>query len=317
MARLGVTPDDMVFSFIGTFATYEGLPDLAQAAAMLRDRGYRFKLLMVGDGPHFAPVAEYVAQHGLGDVVIMTGRVPFTDVPDYYSITDIAVFPRTPLPVTEMVSPLKPFEAMAMGKLVISSDVAALAEIVRHGETGLTFRMGSVAALADVMAEALDDPARAARIAAVGREWTLRERTWDATAAKVADAWAELGLVLGSTTGRRSRPRSAPRPGAEAARQRPESSPIASTITLLRNWPGFSRANGLWGTRNTTTSARSCASSIPTSATLGNVASSGGSASTIGSHTRICVSDSRASSSTISSAGLSRRSSTSALYAIP
>ena len=87
------------------------------------------------------------------DVVILTGRIPFGQVPQYYSLIDVAVFPRQGIAVTEIVSPLKPFEAMAMGKPVIASNVAALAEIVTPGETGWLFQKNDVQALVQELAQ--------------------------------------------------------------------------------------------------------------------------------------------------------------------
>ncbi|MDO5663317.1 MAG: glycosyltransferase, partial [Brachybacterium sp.] len=131
-ASLGVT-DTRVIGYVGTIADYEGLGLLLAAARELRRTREDFHVLIVGDGAVLEDLREQVRADGLTDVVTFTGRVPHEDVERYYSIIDITPFPRLPLPVCEMVSPLKPFEAMAMGKAVIASDVAALAEIVTPG----------------------------------------------------------------------------------------------------------------------------------------------------------------------------------------
>ena len=109
----------------------EDLDYLLEAARELKRRGEQgFSILIVGDGAMLPRLRELATELELDDVVIFTGRVPHSEVEDYYSVVDIAPFPRKSLPVTEMVSPLKPFEAMAMNKLIISSDVAALDEIM-------------------------------------------------------------------------------------------------------------------------------------------------------------------------------------------
>jgi glycosyltransferase involved in cell wall biosynthesis len=122
----------------------------------------------------------------------MTGRVGPEVVPQYYSIIDVAVFPRKPSAVTETVSPLKPLEAMAMGKPVVASNVAALAEMVVDGETGLLFQKGDVTALASTLARLSHDPALADRLGAAGRRFVESERTWASTARAVTAAYGQL-----------------------------------------------------------------------------------------------------------------------------
>ena len=80
--------------------------------------------------------------------------------------------------VSQLVTPLKPYEAMAMERAVVVSDLPALREMVSPGETGLTFRAEDAAHLADVLGGLLDDPALRARLGRQGREWVLANRTW-------------------------------------------------------------------------------------------------------------------------------------------
>ncbi|WP_439634185.1 glycosyltransferase, partial [Glycocaulis sp.] len=109
-----------------------------------------------------------------------------------YSLVDIAPFPRKPWEVCEVVSPLKPFEAMAMEKAVIVSDVRALAEIVEHEERGLQFAKGSTQALADALERLILDPALRAQLGAEARRWVLAHRTWDVAGARVADVYRKV-----------------------------------------------------------------------------------------------------------------------------
>ena len=108
----------------------------------------------------------------------MPGRVPHEEVAVYYSLIDIAPFPRKPQPVTEMVSPMKPLEALAMEKAVVVSSVAALTEMIADGETGLVFAKGDVASLAEVLDRLIGDRGLRARLGRNGRDWAVRQRTW-------------------------------------------------------------------------------------------------------------------------------------------
>ena len=112
------------------------------------------------------------------DVVTFTGRVPHEEVARYLSIFQITPFPRLPLPVCELISPIKPFESMAMGKAVISSSVAALTEIVEADVRGLVFEKGDADDLAAKIRTYLDDPALRERLGRQAREWVLAERDW-------------------------------------------------------------------------------------------------------------------------------------------
>lgn len=191
MQQLGLG-DEIVFGFIGSFAPYEGLIDICQAALRLRDRGIRFKMLLVGDGEAFAEVKSFRDRHGLADHVLMTGRVSFTDVPRYYSVMDVSLCPRIPVPITEIVSPLKPFEAMAMAKPVVGSDVAAVAEIIDHGRTGWLFRKGDLDSLVELLAMLANDPGSIADAGVAARAFVEQHHQWKMIAHKIVAVWDTL-----------------------------------------------------------------------------------------------------------------------------
>jgi glycosyltransferase involved in cell wall biosynthesis/SAM-dependent methyltransferase len=185
--RLGIPGDVPVIGYIGTFVDYEGLPDLALACALLKRRGVAFRLLLVGNenasGQDRGPITEEIASiaraEGFSEWLIMPGRVPHEEVEKYYSLIDIAPFPRRPLPVCEMVSPMKPLEALAMEKAVLVSSVRALTEMVAEGRTGRVFEKGNIAALADVLHDMIEQPAQRQTLGREGRRWVSEERTWD------------------------------------------------------------------------------------------------------------------------------------------
>ncbi len=185
-ASLGIPDGVPVIGYIGTFVDYEGLEDLAAACGLLKQRGVSFRLLMVGNenasaqgrGPITEQIIEVAAQYGFSDWLILAGRVPHEEVEAYYSLVDVAPFPRKPLPVCEMVSPMKPLEALAMEKAVVVSSVRALVEMIADGKTGLVFEKGSVESLATTLDRLIQSPALRAQLGVAGRQWVERERTW-------------------------------------------------------------------------------------------------------------------------------------------
>lgn len=183
-----------VIGYIGSIVDYEGLDYLIEAVAALDAKGIEqeFSVLIVGDGAALEGIRELSDAHGLSDrIVKFTGRVPHEEVEDYYSIIDIAPFPRKSLPVTEMVSPLKPFEAMAMNKIVLSSDVAALAEIVEEGVNGHLFEKDNVEDLALQLERLLS---YGSVTSMKPREWVIQNRSWD----KITETLDELYRTLTS-----------------------------------------------------------------------------------------------------------------------
>ena len=195
-AELGVT-GTTVIGYVGTIADYEGLNLLVEAAGRLRQSRDDFHVLVVGDGAVLEDLQEQVSRDGLTDVVSFLGRVPHEDVERYYSLIDIAPFPRLPRLVTEMVSPLKPFEAMAMGKAVVASDVGALAEIVTPDLNGLLHTKGDADSLTEVLATLLDDRERIAQLGRQAREWVVEHRDWRKLAPQIAEIYQDIAEELG------------------------------------------------------------------------------------------------------------------------
>jgi glycosyltransferase involved in cell wall biosynthesis/tetratricopeptide (TPR) repeat protein len=176
-AQLGVD-GKAVIGYAGGLVDYEGLDLLLDAVAQMHSRRADFHVLIVGDG-HYQRVLQTAADRlRLGDVVTFAGRVPHDQVGRYLSLFDIAPFPRLPLPVCELVSPIKPFESMAMEKAVVVSNVAALTEIVRDGVTGLVFRKGDSRDLARTIERLLDSAALRVQLGRAAGTWVRTERDW-------------------------------------------------------------------------------------------------------------------------------------------
>lgn len=191
-AQLGFA-DKTVIGYVGGLVDYEGVDLLIEAVALLRSaRSDDFRVLIVGDGANERRIRQVTAEHRLMDVVTFTGRVPHSEVNRYLSLVDIAPFPRLPLPVCELISPIKPFESMAMGKAVIASDVAALAEIVEDGRTGRLFAKGDAAHLARLLAELIDDADQRRILGAAARDWVVRERDWQSITSIVNEVYEDV-----------------------------------------------------------------------------------------------------------------------------
>jgi glycosyltransferase involved in cell wall biosynthesis len=190
--QLGLA-DKVVIGYVGSVLDYEGIGLLVEAAELLGSRRSDFRVLIVGDGAEREQFERLAVARGVRDIVLFTGRVPHHEVERYYSVIDVAPFPRLPLPVCEMVSPLKPFEAMAMGKAVIASDVKALAEIVDDGVTGLLHTKGDALDLARKLELVLDNRGLAFTLGEAGRKWVKAERDWTVISERISEAYLSLG----------------------------------------------------------------------------------------------------------------------------
>ena len=177
-AELGIAPDAVVIGYAGSVVRYEGLDFVIEAMDRLRKRGVGpFHLLLIGDGRELAALKALAAERNLRDLCTFTGRVPRDRIEALFRVIDIAPLPRRSLPVTELVPPLKPFEAMAAGKAVVVSSTAAIAETVIDGQTGLVVEKNSIAALADALQRLIEDADLRARLSRQGRDWVLENRT--------------------------------------------------------------------------------------------------------------------------------------------
>lgn len=179
-ARLGLT-DATVIGFIGSFYAYEGLDLLLDALPQIIAKLPDARVLLVGGGPQDAALKAQAQRLGLTDKVVFTGRVPHTEVQSYYDLVDVLAYPRHSMRLTELVTPLKPLEAMAQGRLLVASDVGGHKELVRHGETGILFKAGSVNSLAQSITDLLSQRERWPELRQAGRRFVETERNWAAS----------------------------------------------------------------------------------------------------------------------------------------
>ncbi len=170
--------ESITIGYVGSIVDYEGLDDLITASYQLLNAGYKFNLLIVGDGAALDNLKYQVSSLGIEKHVFFTGRVPHEDIVKYYSLIDIAPFPRKAIEVCELVSPLKPFEAMALEKCVIGSDVNAIKEFIIDGVNGYLFKKDDTNSLRDILATLIDNPKLRYNVMGKSREWVSSNRTW-------------------------------------------------------------------------------------------------------------------------------------------
>ncbi len=184
--------DALVLGFIGSFYAYEGL-DLAIAALPeILTTMPNARLLLVGGGPQEAALKQQAAQLNVAHAVVFVGRVPHQEVNRYYDLVDVLLYPRHPMRLTELVTPLKPLEAMAQGRLLIASDVGGHKELIRDGDTGLLFKSGDAVALVASLQRLLALRAQWDDIRQRARAFVEQERNWARSVAHYAPVYERL-----------------------------------------------------------------------------------------------------------------------------
>jgi len=168
-----------VVSYIGTFAPFEGVPNLVRALVeLIRSGRDDLRGLIVGQGRCYEECRSIAADAGLENEILHPGRVPHREVQSAYSISDILVYPRLRQRMTELVTPLKPLEAMAMGKAVVATDVGGLKELIEHEATGLLCPAEEPAALQQAIGRLAADPGLRAELGARARRHVCDHRQW-------------------------------------------------------------------------------------------------------------------------------------------
>ena len=194
--ELGIRDGEIVVGYISTFTGYEGITTLIDAAAELIGRGRRVRVLLVGDGEERKALEARARTMGIADRVVFAGRVRHDQVLAYYGLIDVFVVPRTDDRVSRLVTPLKPYEAMATERALIVSDVPALREMIVEGVTGLTFEPGNAENLASVIDGLLVDPERRRAMGADARAWVSANRTWRANCERFRAMFERLSLSI-------------------------------------------------------------------------------------------------------------------------
>lgn len=189
--KLGLEGGDIV-GFIGSFYDYEGLDDLIAAMPALIAARPDARLLLVGGGPMEAMLRSQAASSPVADKIHFIGRVPHDEVERYYSLIDILAYPRKAMRLTELVTPLKPLEAMAQRRLVAASDVGGHRELIEDGVTGTLFPPDDPAALAHALTRLFENRGGWATRRDVARVFVERDRNWSSNVSRYEPVYKRL-----------------------------------------------------------------------------------------------------------------------------
>jgi glycogen synthase len=189
-AELGLTGD--IVGYVGSFYDYEGLDDLIAAMPALVAQRPDAKLLLVGGGPMEAALKAQVAASPAKDRIVFVGRVPHEQVERYYGLIDVLAYPRKRMRLTDLVTPLKPLEAMAQGRLVAASDVGGHRELIADGETGTIFAPDSPPAIAAALAALFEARETWDARRATARAFVAAERDWATNIARYEPVYQRL-----------------------------------------------------------------------------------------------------------------------------
>ena len=181
-----------ILGFIGSYYAYEGLILLLHALPKIIAGNPDIHLLLVGGGPQEEELKSLTDQLELNDIVTFTGRVPHNQVSKYYNLVDIFVYPRLHMRLTDLVTPLKPLEAMAQGKLVLASDVGGHKELIRDGENGRLFSADSADSLAETALNLIHNREQWENLITTGRRYVEDERNWPVSVSRYQELYSRL-----------------------------------------------------------------------------------------------------------------------------
>ena len=190
-AKLGLEGADVV-GFIGSFYDYEGLDDLIAAMPRLVRARPRARLLLVGGGPMEQALRAQAMASPFADHIVFVGRVPHDQVEHYYAQVDVLAYPRKAMRLTDLVTPLKPLEAMAQGRLVAASSVGGHRELIEDGVTGTLFAPDDPAAIAQALAGMFADRGFWDERRIVARDFVERERNWSSNILRYEPVYQRL-----------------------------------------------------------------------------------------------------------------------------
>jgi len=189
--KLGLQ-DMRLIGFIGSFYAYEGLDVLLRALPAMLAGLPDLRVLLVGGGPQDAPLKQLAKDLKIEDKVVFTGRVPHEQVQQYYDLLDVLVYPRLSMRLTDLVTPLKPLEAMAQGRVLAASDVGGHLELIEHGKTGVLFKADDPHSLAENVGALLAARQQWPALRANGRHFVETERNWPISVARYKKIYAGL-----------------------------------------------------------------------------------------------------------------------------
>ena len=164
---------------------------LVSHGLMLLARRPKAHLLLVGGGPMEEALKAQAAASPVSERIHFIGRVPHHEVELYYGLIDILAYPRKKMRLTELVTPLKPLEAMAQRKLVVASNVGGHRELIEDGVTGTLFPAGDPQALADALDTLFANRPLWEQRRDLARAFVERDRNWSSNISSYMPAYQQ------------------------------------------------------------------------------------------------------------------------------
>ncbi len=184
--------DSQVVGYIGSLRELEGVDSTADAVSILRKRGVNAKLFVLSSESGQSELLAHCEELGIGEDAIITGPVPHNQVTPFYDLIDVFVVSRPDKRVTRLVTPLKPFEAMQAGRALVMSDLPALAEIVKDGQTGRLYPPDNIEMLAAVIEDLLNNRDKREALGSAASQWIAENRTWSKVISGTIEVYQRL-----------------------------------------------------------------------------------------------------------------------------
>jgi len=188
--QYGLSEDDIVVTFVGTFGPWHGAEVLAKSAKKVIEQNSQVKFMFVGHGGSLPIVRNIISENCIEDSVVFTGGVKQYDTPYYLAASDILVSPQIPNPDGSPFfgSPTKLFEYMASGKAIVASNLDQMGQILSHEKTALLTTPGSADEIADCIIRLVNDAKLRQTLGKNAREEVVKKYTWNIHVQKILEA---------------------------------------------------------------------------------------------------------------------------------
>lgn len=191
--KLGIK-NEKLLGYIGSIRRIEGIEILLKAMQIIKKERDDVLLLIVGPGDpiYINELKNFAKKLKIINIVKFLGPVLNSEIDDYYSILDICVIPRLNIRVNQLVTPLKPLEVMAMGKVLIVSDLPALKELVKSNVSGVLFKAENSEDLAKKIIHLILNPDQMEKLGKSSREFVKNNFDWHLNVKKYINLYETL-----------------------------------------------------------------------------------------------------------------------------